>query len=107
MSRDEARRFALEFRDRLFRAVDEGNFESIPALGRQYCNHVRCIVQLCSASEAAELEILLSAPLREAIRYLRSVRAQKSASFRKLAKDRVYGNDSVAVSTRNTLRLNA
>lgn len=103
----DARLLALEFRSSLFQAVDEGDLQLIPALGQEYCDRVRCVVQTCSPFEARHLEAVLKAPLRDGIRYLRTVRAHQSAAFRKRAQDKVYGQNTEAKNPRSTLHLRA
>ena len=107
MSPDDARVFALEFRCRLFHAIDERNFTRISVLGREYGAAVRQRLSTCSAADMSQLEPLLSAPLRDAILYLRAVRAHQSTTFRKLARDKAYGSTSRTAKTRRRLRLTA
>jgi hypothetical protein len=69
-------------REQLFQAIDEDQFERIPAIAAAYRKDLL-------ATGIDELEVALR-PLNEALLYLRVVRAHQSLRFQKLSADALY-----------------
>jgi hypothetical protein len=71
----------------LCRAIEEGRFEMVPTLAREYTRLTKEALRSCPALATVHDQELAVKPLRDALRLLGIVRAHQSARFQKLSGD--------------------